>query len=61
MSTTETALTVHLVIPAGFPGDGFLKGVSEFLQDQFGIEHATVQAETGEPDHPCTLAPEERV
>lgn len=58
MSTTETALTAHLVMPTGFPGDAFLVRVSQELHDQFSIEHATVQIETGDPNYPCPLAPD---
>jgi len=46
MSTTETALTAHLVIPAGHPGDGFLHALAHDLEHAFGIGHATVQVET---------------
>lgn len=45
MSTTETALTVHLVIPHSNPGDYFLKGLCGELQKKFGIEHSTIQIE----------------
>ncbi len=45
MSTTETALTAHLVIPAGHPGDAFLGEVAEGLEHRFGIGHATMQVE----------------
>lgn len=58
MSTTETALTAHLVMPAGFPGDAFLAKVCQELHDSFGIEHTTLQVETGDPSHPCSLAPD---
>ncbi|MBE9105035.1 cation diffusion facilitator family transporter [Nostoc sp. B(2019)] len=57
MSTTETALTAHLIMPAGHPGDAFLVQVNQELHDHFGIEHATLQIETGDPRYPCTLAP----
>lgn len=51
MSTTETALTTHLVMPAGHPGDAFLHDISHDLEHRFGIGHATMQVETGrEPD-----------
>jgi len=56
MSTTETALTAHLVTPAGHPGDAFLLTVCHELQEQFGIGHATLQIETCEQTH-CTLVP----
>jgi cobalt-zinc-cadmium efflux system protein len=58
ISTTETALTVHLVMPTGHSGDEFLTRVCKGLHDQFGIEHSTLQIERGDPQHPCTLAPE---
>jgi cobalt-zinc-cadmium efflux system protein len=45
MSTTETALTAHLVVPTGHPGDGFLASVAQGLDTQFHIAHATVQVE----------------
>ncbi len=57
MSTTETALTAHLVMPAGYPGDAFLARICQALHDQFGIEHTTIQVETGDPNYPCVLAP----
>jgi cobalt-zinc-cadmium efflux system protein len=61
MSASEAALTVHLVMPTGYPGDAFLAQVSRELHDQFGIEHSTLQVEMGDPQHPCTLAPEHLV
>ena len=45
MSTTETALTAHLVMPAGYPGDTFLRALAHELEHDFGIGHATVQVE----------------
>lgn len=53
MSTTEIALTAHIVIPAGYPGDAFLHEVSHRLEHKFGIGHVTIQVETGagECDH----------
>ena len=47
MSTTENAFTAHLVMPAGHPGDAFLHEVSERLDHDFAIHHATMQVETG--------------
>lgn len=58
MSTTETALTAHLIMPEGFPGDAFLVRVCQDLRDQFGIAHATLQVETGDSDQPCALEPD---
>ena len=54
LSTTRTALTVHLEMPDGAPGDTFLHQVCEQLHDQFGIEHATVQIEQNA--EACSLA-----
>lgn len=45
MSTTETALSVHLVMPQGHPGDAFLHDLAEELEHHYGIGHATVQVE----------------
>ena len=58
MSTTETALTVHMVMPGGHPGDAFNCSVADELQRQFSIGHATIQVETGDLDAPCKLAPD---
>lgn len=55
MSTTEAALTAHLVMPAGHPGDKFLIQVCQDLHEHFGIEHVTVQIEVGDSDHLCNL------
>lgn len=57
MSTTETALTVHLVIPGGYPGDERRGEISTELHRRFGIGHATIQIETGNSGHSCELAP----
>jgi cobalt-zinc-cadmium efflux system protein len=57
MSTTETALTAHLVRPGVGVDDGLLDRLRRELHDRFGIEHATLQIETGDPAHPCPMAP----
>ncbi|HZT50971.1 MAG TPA: cation diffusion facilitator family transporter [Stellaceae bacterium] len=57
MSTTETALTAHLVMPTGHPGDEALARIARELQERFAIGHVTIQIET-DPDHACTLAPD---
>lgn len=46
MSTTETALTAHLVIPTGHPGDDFLKTIAHQLDHHHRIGHSTIQVET---------------
>jgi cobalt-zinc-cadmium efflux system protein len=54
MSTTEYALTAHLVIPDGFPGDAFLQKCAHHVEHHFGITHSTFQIEVGTGD--CGLA-----
>jgi cobalt-zinc-cadmium efflux system protein len=48
MSTTETALTAHLVMPEMPGGDEFLSQAADNLARRFGIDHATLQIERGE-------------
>jgi cobalt-zinc-cadmium efflux system protein len=56
MSTTETALTCHLVMPEGSPRGEFLTEVCAELFDRFHIQHPTIQVE---PDgEACKLAPD---
>lgn len=43
MGTTDTALTAHLVMPQGHPGDAFLRDAAEQLAQRFGIGHVTLQ------------------
>ena len=58
MSTTETALTCHLVMPDGHPGDATLNGIAQQLHDRFGIHHATIQIELADTEEACLLTPE---
>jgi cobalt-zinc-cadmium efflux system protein len=58
ISTTETALTAHIVMSHGHPGDAFLIDVSHKLHDIYGIGHATLQVELDQTS-PCVLAPNE--
>jgi cobalt-zinc-cadmium efflux system protein len=58
MSTTENALSAHLVIPDGHPGDRFLAETAQGLEQRFRIGHATLQIEHGDPEHPCGLEPD---
>jgi cobalt-zinc-cadmium efflux system protein len=60
MSTTDIALTCHLVMPGGHPGDAFIHDLCEELAEHFKINHATVQIEI-ELNRACALAPDEVV
>jgi len=57
MSTTETAMTAHVVRPAGDDHDQFLHEVCAELNSRFKIGHATVQVEHSASAHACRLAP----
>ena len=57
MSTSETAMTVHLVMPSGHPGDGFLMAACATLREKHRIGHATMQVETSLASA-CALAPD---
>jgi cobalt-zinc-cadmium efflux system protein len=54
IGTSETALTAHLVMPAGHPGDAVLAALAHDLDHRFGIGHATLQVEIGTA--PCLAA-----
>ncbi|MGA7260906.1 MAG: cation diffusion facilitator family transporter [Stellaceae bacterium] len=58
MSTTETALTCHLIMPDGHPGDAALNEMAQQLHHRFGIQHATIQIELADSDEACALTPE---
>jgi cobalt-zinc-cadmium efflux system protein len=53
MSTTETALTVHLVKPDPEADDAVISRATEGLRELFGIQHATIQWERRNPSGPC--------
>jgi cobalt-zinc-cadmium efflux system protein len=57
MSTTETALTAHIVMPGGLPEDSFHHDLAHQLQERFGIGHPTIQIELG-MDAECALESE---
>ncbi|MGC0396258.1 MULTISPECIES: cation diffusion facilitator family transporter [Bradyrhizobium] len=59
ISTTETALTCHLVMPTG-TDDAFLMQTAQLLKTSFRIGHTTLQVET-HPDNGCALAPDDVV
>jgi len=60
MSTTEVALTCHLVMPDGCPGDAFLHDASAMLHNRFEIGHSTIQVERDEAEA-CLQAPADAV
>lgn len=55
MSTTDVALTCHLVMPGGYPGDLVIDEIARGLKEQFGIQHTTLQTEQGTTQHECSL------
>ncbi len=59
MSTTENALTAHLVYPGGFPGDEGLRALCTALRARHEIAHVTIQVETGQPGECCGARPVE--
>ena len=60
MSTTETALTCHMVMLDGHPGDDALHKIADQLSHRFGIPHATIQVEVTNAED-CALAKEHAV
>jgi cobalt-zinc-cadmium efflux system protein len=61
MSTTETALTAHLVMPRGAYQAAFVSSTCHALHERFGIEHTTLQVDPEDAPSPCVLAPKESV
>lgn len=55
MSTTETALTVQLIMPDGYPGDAFIDSVAEELKKHFAIQHSTLQIRHDMSRSACAL------
>jgi cobalt-zinc-cadmium efflux system protein len=55
LSTTEVALTAHLVMPQGHASDAQLDAITDALRKQFQIHHATLQIELGTTQHACAL------
>ncbi len=55
LSTTETALTVHIVVNAGSVDNNFLGTLQQHLHDNFNIEHSTIQIESSSDGGPCRL------
>jgi cobalt-zinc-cadmium efflux system protein len=56
MSTTDVALTAHLIRPCHGGEDALLATATRQLRERFGIAHATLQVEQGLAIHPCGLA-----
>jgi cobalt-zinc-cadmium efflux system protein len=55
LSTTETALTAHLVTTGELIDNAFLREVQQQLHDNFDIEHATLQIENETSENNCRL------
>jgi cobalt-zinc-cadmium efflux system protein len=53
LSTRETALTAHLVMPKGRLSDELLIEINQKLNALFKISHATLQTEKGALPDPC--------
>ena len=54
MSTTEVALSVHLIISDDFLNNDFLSELQQQLHNRFSIEHSTIQVEK-QDNCPCVL------
>jgi cobalt-zinc-cadmium efflux system protein len=61
LSTTETALTAHVVMPGSSQRPGFLSEVCSELRSKFDIDHSTLQIDPADAPAPCALAPDEVV
>ena len=57
LSTSEVALTVHLVVHQQSLDNGLLHQIQQHLHDHFEIEHATIQLESSLEESNCLLAP----
>lgn len=55
LSTTDVALTAHLVMPDGHPGDARLEAIAAHIRQRHGINHSTLQVELADARHPCAL------
>ena len=53
MSTTDTALTAHLVMDTMPDSDRFVNDVAQMLADSFSISHTTIQFERDDSDTTC--------
>src|SRR5262249_1001610 len=57
VSPTVNAVTAHVVLAGGHPGDEFLLTAATELRQRFGIGHTTLQIEISE-ETACHLAPD---
>jgi cobalt-zinc-cadmium efflux system protein len=55
LSTTGNALSAHLVMPAGHPGDESIDGIVITLRERFSMQHATLQVDLGTTEHQCPM------
>ncbi|MEW6341795.1 MAG: cation diffusion facilitator family transporter [Pseudomonadota bacterium] len=55
LSTTGNALSAHLVMPAGHPGDAIVDSIVLTLREKFAMQHATLQVDLGTSEHHCAL------
>lgn len=53
MSTSDIALTAHLVMPKGHPGDDFFRTIETALHDRYEITHSTIQIDLSSLHHGC--------
>lgn len=55
LSTTGNALSAHLVMPTGHPGDESIDGIVAMLRERFSMQHATLQVDLGTTEHRCAM------
>jgi cobalt-zinc-cadmium efflux system protein len=55
LSTTGNALSAHLVMPAGHPGDESIDSIVITLRERFSMQHATLQVDLGTTAHRCAM------
>lgn len=60
LSTTEIALTVHVVVDVNQIDNDFLSNVQHHLHDEFQIEHSTIQVETLKEKSNCMLQDDDK-
>lgn len=58
LSTTEVALTAHLVRDRAEDGDALLARIPHDMRERFGIGHVTIQLETEAVAAACALRPD---